>query len=122
MYEYNEKNKVNLREGFGTKLEGCRKSVSKMTWYITNLNIHTEEVLLAGRVVLRLGEIVPELLDISIEVIDRGRRNKAEDLHAAIHADPELPAVAFNGNSCLQGSNGLNTAISSKPRHVSKSI
>jgi hypothetical protein len=65
---------------------------------------------------LVLGEVVVELLDIRVEAVDRARGDKAEDLHAAVHANPELPSPALDVDVTLFRTNGLNATISSKPK------
>jgi hypothetical protein len=65
---------------------------------------------------LGIGEVVVELLDIRVEVVDRVRGDEAEDLHAAVHANPELPSPAFDVDVALARSNRLNSAVTSEPR------
>lgn len=77
--------------------------------------IHTEEILLAGGVSLAVGEVVEELLDIRVEAVDRAGGDEAEDLHASVHAHPELPATSLNVDGGLLRSNRLDVAISGEP-------
>lgn len=77
---------------------------------------HTQEILLADREALGIGEVVVELLDVRVEVVDRVGGDEAEDLHAAVHANPEFPSLAFDVDIALARTNGLNSAVSSEPR------
>jgi hypothetical protein len=76
-----------------------------------------EEILLAGGVSLAVGEVVEELLDIRVEAVDRAGGDEAEDLHASVHAHPELPAASLNVDGGLLRSNRLDVAISGEPDH-----
>jgi S-adenosylmethionine/arginine decarboxylase-like enzyme len=76
-----------------------------------------EKVLLAGRVSLSVGKVVPELLDIRVEVGNRARGNEAVDSHATVHAGPELPGAALDVGTANSGTNGLHATISSEPDH-----
>lgn len=75
----------------------------------------TEEVLSAGRVALGVGKVVPELLDIGVEVVDGGRSDEAVDAHVAVHATPELPGASLDISIADLGTNGLNTAKTAEP-------
>jgi hypothetical protein len=45
---------------------------------------------------LALLQVAEELLSIAVPLIGRLRRNEAEHLHGAVHADPKLPLLAAN--------------------------
>lgn len=83
--------------------------------FMQNSEVHTEEILLAGGVVLAVGKVVEELLDIRVEAVDRVGGDEAEDLHASVHAHPELPAATLNGDGGLLRSNRLDVTISGEP-------
>lgn len=55
------------------------------------------------------------MLDIRVEVVDRAGGDEAEDLHATVHAHPEVPAATLNGDGGLLRSNRLDVAISAEP-------
>lgn len=63
-----------------------------------------------------VGEVVVELLDIRVEVVDGVGGDEAEDLHAAVHANPELPSPALDVDVALARTNGLNSAVTSEPK------
>jgi hypothetical protein len=46
----------------------------------------TEKVLSAGRVSLGVGKVVPELLDVRVEVVDRAGSDEAVHSHVAVQA------------------------------------
>jgi hypothetical protein len=62
------------------------------------------------------------LLDIRVEAVNRAGGDEAEDLHASVHAHPELPAAALNVDGGLARSNRLDVAISGEPIPNSLSI
>lgn len=55
------------------------------------------------------------MLDIRVEAVDRVGGDEAEDLHASVHAHPELPAATLNGDGGLLRSDRLDVTISGEP-------
>jgi hypothetical protein len=76
-----------------------------------------EKVLSVGRVSLSVGKVVPELLNIRVEVGDGVGRDEAVDSHATVHTGPELPGAALDVGTANAGTNGLHATISSEPDH-----
>jgi hypothetical protein len=79
--------------------------------------LEDDEVLRRGRVALVLGEVVEEELDVGVEVeLPRSvRGDEAEDLHVAVGADEQVPAVTGNGDGCDLCANGPDTADAGEP-------
>ncbi len=76
----------------------------------------TNQILVISRVTMIALQVVEELLDVRAEAVDRAWCDEAEDLHGAVHANPQLPGTASNGNGSNGGTDGVNVAVSSEPR------
>lgn len=75
----------------------------------------TNQVLAARREPLAVLQIGKELLGISAPVVGGALRNKAKHLHAAVHADPEVPRLSADVD-CADGfSDGVDVAEAGEP-------
>lgn len=76
----------------------------------------TNQILLRGWEVLRLRNIIVEVLDIPGEVQNRTGRDEAKHFHAAVVADPKAPRPPADIHRTLEASNGVG-AVATKPDH-----
>jgi hypothetical protein len=79
--------------------------------------LEDDEVLRRGRVALVLGEVVEEELDVGVEVeLPRSiGGDEAEDLHVAVGADEQVPAVTGNVDGRDLCANGPDAADAGEP-------
>lgn len=76
----------------------------------------TDQILVAGRVLLVFLQVVKEFVDIGTEALDcPGRRNEAVDSHAPIISSPEVPGFASYGDRTDRGPDGIDITISCQP-------
>lgn len=56
-----------------------------------------------------------EILDVGAKGVNRARRDKAEDIHVAIHAIPQFPGYPAHVSGTLLGANWADTSVPSEP-------
>jgi len=57
------------------------------------------------------------LAGVGAEAVDGAGRDEAEDFHLAVHADPQVPALAGDGDGARRLADGVNVAQTAQPDH-----